>query len=69
MTSKREIRFVADLHEIRLLYSVFAAISTAAKTKSIKRNIENKPLANSVSIEIYSGIARFLCDSTAFLYM
>jgi len=36
-------------------------------TKSIKRN-KQLP-AHSVSIEIYSGIARFSCDSTAFLYL
>jgi len=44
-------------------YSIFGATSIA--TKSIKRN---NP-ARSLSIEIYSGIARFPCDSTAFLYV
>ena len=49
--------FAADIREISLLmlHSVFAAVSTA--TKCIKRN------KHSISIEIYSGVALFPCDS------
>jgi len=36
-------------------------------TTSIKRN-KQLP-AHSISIEIYSGIVRLPCDSTAFLYL
>ena len=39
----------------------------SAAIKSVKRN-KQLP-AHSVSIEIYSGIARFPYDSTAFLYL
>ena len=48
--------------ENKLLPDVSAAISTAAK--SIKCN---KLPAHSVSIEIYSAIARFTCDNMDFL--
>jgi len=63
MTSKRDFKvfFVANLREITLAREW--AMSTA--TKSIKWN-QQLP-AHSVSIEIYSGIALFYCDSTAVL--
>ena len=56
--------FAADFCEIKLLPDVHvsAAMSTAAKSSKW-----NKQPAHSVSVEIYSTITLFTCDSTDFL--
>jgi len=50
-----------------LYYGVLARKHGHVK-QNVSESIEEKQLpAHSVSIEIYSGIAQFSCDSTAFL--
>jgi len=61
--------FLADLREIRFLFFCILSLWPCQLPRKVS-NETNKCHAHSVSIEIfkYNGIARFVCDSTTFLF-